>query len=133
MRVQGLRALLLKQGEGGRGEGEGALFRAESVVKAKSHRNRVVNDALIWCRELPEGCQIRPRIHHPSDDWKALPVHSAVNGYLFRIREGLGTERRGMGSVFHQLFPRYNGSLSFIAPTDIASSRKVNRNSCRII
>ena len=43
-------------------------------------------------------------------------VNPAVNGYLFRIREGLGSERRGMGSVFHQLCPRYSGTLTLTAP-----------------
>ena len=44
-------------------------------------------------------------------DWKTLSVHPAVNGYLFRIREGQGSERRGMGFAFHLLCPRYNGTL----------------------
>ena len=43
----------------------------------------------------------------------------AVNGYLFRIWEGLGSERRGMGSAFHQLCPRYSGTLSLTVPTAI--------------
>ena len=43
----------------------------------------------------------------------------AVNGYLFRIREGKGSEMRGMGSAFHQLCPRYSGTLLPTAPTAI--------------
>ena len=46
-------------------------------------------------------------------------VNPALNGYLFQIREGLGTERRGMGSGFHQLCPRYSGTLTPTAPTAI--------------
>ena len=41
---------------------------------------------------------------------KTLSVNPAVNGYLFRIREG--SERKGMGSAFHRLCPRYNGALT---------------------
>ena len=37
----------------------------------------------------------------PCDDLKTLSVNPAVNGYLFRIREGYGSERRGMGSAFN--------------------------------
>ena len=55
----------------------------------------------------------------PGNDWKTLNANPAVNGYLFRIREGLGSERRGMGSAFHQLCPRYIGTLTPIAPTAI--------------
>ena len=44
---------------------------------------------------------------------------SAVNGYLLQIREGQGSERRGMGSAFHQLCPRYSGTLTPTAPTAI--------------
>ena len=40
-------------------------------------------------------------------------------GTFFRIREGLGSERRGMGSAFHQLCPRYSGTLTPTAPTAI--------------
>ena len=46
-------------------------------------------------------------------------VNLAVNEYLFRIREGSGSERRGMGSTFHQLCPRYSGALTPTAPTVI--------------
>ena len=55
----------------------------------------------------------------PSDDWKTLSVNPAVNGYLFRIRDGYGSERRGMGSAFHQLSPRYSGTLTPTAPAAI--------------
>ena len=36
-----------------------------------------------------------------SDNWKTLHVNPAVNGYLFRIREKLGSGRRWMGSATH--------------------------------
>ena len=48
-----------------------------------------------------------------------LSVNPAVNGYLLRIREGEGTERRGMGYAFHQLCQRYNRTLTSTAPTVI--------------
>ena len=46
-------------------------------------------------------------------------VNPAENGYLFRIREGYGSKRRGIGSAFHQLCPRYSGTLIPIVPTAI--------------
>ena len=39
-------------------------------------------------------------------------VNPAVNGYLFQIREGQGSESRGMDSAFYQLCPRYSGTLT---------------------
>ena len=48
-----------------------------------------------------------------------LSVNPAVNGYLFRIRKGKGSERRGMGSAFHQLCPRYSGTLTPTVPMAI--------------
>ena len=36
-----------------------------------------------------------------------------INSFiLFRIREEQGSDRRGMGSAFHQLCQRYNGTLT---------------------
>ena len=55
----------------------------------------------------------------PCGDWKTLFVNPAENGNLFRIREGQGSERRGMSSAFHQLCPRYSGTLTPTAPTAI--------------
>ena len=51
--------------------------------------------------------------------WKTLTVDQAVNEYLFRIREGKGSEMRGMGFSFDQLCPRYSVSLTFTASTAI--------------
>ena len=48
------------------------------------------------------------RLCQPSSKW--VP---------FRIREGLGSERRGMGSAFDQLCPRYSGTLTPTAPKAI--------------
>ena len=53
----------------------------------------------------------------PWNNWKILSVSPAVNGYIFRIREGKGSERRGMGSTFHQLCPIYSRTLTPTAPT----------------
>ena len=36
------------------------------------------------CIKSPEGLEIAPRFHHPSDNWKTLSVNPAVNGYLFK-------------------------------------------------
>ena len=52
------------------------------------------------------------RLEDSSDDCKTLSVNPAVNRYLVRIRKGWGSERRGMGSVIHLLFPRYSGPLT---------------------
>ena len=45
----------------------------------------------------------------------SLSVNPAVNGYLFQIRESQGSKRRGMGSAFHHLCPRYSGTLTSTA------------------
>ena len=76
-------------------------------------RGRVVRAARLWCRKSPY------RVSSRLGDWKTLSVNPAENGYLFRIREGQGSERRGMGSAFHQLCPRYSGTLIPTAPTAI--------------
>ena len=77
-------------------------------------RGRVVRAAGLWCRKSPY------RVSSRLGDWKTLSVNPAENGYLFRIREGQGSERRGMGSAFHQLCPRYSGTLTPTAPTAIS-------------
>ena len=48
-----------------------------------------------------------------------LSVNPAVNGYLFQIREGQGSERRGLSSAFRQLCPKYSGTLTPTASTAI--------------
>ena len=77
-----------------------------------------------WFERLDYGAESRrkvvsSRLASPCDDWKTLYVPSAVNGYLFRIRESKGSGRRGMDSAFHQLCPRYSGTLNPTAPTAI--------------
>ena len=52
-------------------------------------------DARLWGRRSPEGRVIAVVFRHSSDDWKTL------SWYLFRIREGCGSERRDMGSAFN--------------------------------
>ena len=46
-----------------------------------------------WSEQLGYGAESRRkvvslRLGFPCDDWKTLCVNPAVNGYLFRIREG---------------------------------------------
>ena len=60
----------------------------------------------------------------PSDNWKILSVHPAENGYLFQIWEGKSSNRRGIGSAFHQLCPKYSESLTPTAPMAICFSLK---------
>ena len=62
---------------------------------------------------------VSSRLGLAMQDWKNLSVNPAVNEYLFLIREGYGSERRGMGSTFHQLCLRYSGTLTPTAPTAI--------------
>ena len=50
-----------------------------------------------------------PRASRPLE---TLSINLVVNRYLFRIREGLCRERRGMCSAFHTLWPRYSWPLS---------------------
>ena len=70
-------------------------------------RSRVVIDARLWSRKPPKdreietGFRIRQlenSLCRPSSKWDP-----------FQIREGLGSERRGMNSAFHLLCPGYNG------------------------
>ena len=77
-----------------------------------------------WLEQLGYGAESRRKAWvrgsaSPCGDWKTLSVNPAVNGYLFRIREGYGSERKGTGSAFHQLCPRYSGTLTPTAPTAI--------------
>ena len=46
-----------------------------------------------------------------------LSLSTAVNGYPFWLREGYDSKRRGMGSAFHILTPRYCGPLTTTALT----------------
>ena len=53
-----------------------------------------------WLEQLGYGAESR-RVAlvrgsaSPCGDWKSLSVNPAVNGYLFRIREGEGSKTRG--------------------------------------
>ena len=71
------------------------------------------------CRKAPvQGWAL------PCKDWKTLSVNPAVNGYLFRIRERKGSEKRGMGSAFHQLCLRYTGESNPPLPLRLLSYGK---------
>ena len=41
-----------------------------------------------------------PGFRHPSDDCTTLSVNPALKGYLFRIREGVSSERRNESDGF---------------------------------
>lgn len=61
-----------------------------------------------WLERLrygPDGRGIESRVKS-ADDYETLYVNPPVNGQLFRIREELGHERRGLVSVFHILCTR---------------------------
>ena len=75
-------------------------------------RGRVVRAARLWCRKSPY--RVKSRLGSAMRRLENS-VNQAENGYLFRIREGQGSERRGMGSAFHQLCWRYSGTLTPIA------------------
>ena len=51
----------------------------------------------------------------PSSDFET--VNPAVNGYLFRTKEGDCCETRGMGFAFRMQCPRYSGPLAPTAQT----------------
>ena len=71
-----------------------------------------------WLEQLDYGAERRSKIvlRHLTTGYSVNP---AVDGYLFRIREGLDSEKNGMGSALHQLCPRYNGNLTPTVPTAI--------------
>ena len=55
-------------------------------------------------------CEFEVGLRHATTG--KFSVNPAVNGYLFRVNEGQGNESRGMVSTFHQLCPRYSGTLT---------------------
>ena len=76
-----------------------------------------------WLERLGYGAEtcgkvVSSRLGSPCDDWKTLSVHQAENWLpFFRIREGQGSERRGIGSAVHQPCPRYSETLTSNVPT----------------
>ena len=81
-----------------------------ALVDAKRCCIRAVRGAHSWFRKIAPGfCQ-------PTTGKLSLPVNQAVNGYLFQIREGEGSKRRGIGFAFHQLCPGYSGPHIPTAP-----------------
>ena len=61
-------------------------------------------------RELEAG------LYHATTGKLCEPISKRV---FFELGKDKGSERRGMGSAFHQLCPRYNGTLTATAPTAI--------------
>ena len=77
----------------------------------------MVRAARLWCGKSPYrvssrlGCAMRRlenSLCQPSRKW--VP---------FSNKGRISSERRGMGSAFHQLCPRYSGTLAPTAPTAI--------------
>ena len=55
-------------------------------VGEERRRGRVVRAARLRCRKSPNGCEFEARLRHATNG--KLSVNTAVNGYLFRVREG---------------------------------------------
>ena len=73
--------------------------------------------ARLWCRKSPQRVSSRLGFAMRRLENSVIPT---VSGYLFRTREAKGEGwARGMGSAFHQLCPRYSGTLTPTAPTTI--------------
>ena len=66
----------------------------------------MVTKAHLWNRRSQVRIQDRP-----AGDCKTLSVNQTVTGFLFQIREGIGSERRGVTSAFHMMCPGYSGPL----------------------
>ena len=70
--------------------GQHTLFKMGTSRKKKESDlrgacSRVVRAAWLWCRKSPEGHVSEAGLCHPTT---GNSVNPAVNGYLFRIREG---------------------------------------------
>ena len=79
----------------------------------EGRRGRVVRAVRLWRRKSPYRVSSRLGfVMRRLENSLCQPR----NGYLFRIREGSGSERRGMGSTFHQLCPIYSGTHTPTAP-----------------
>ena len=87
------------------------VFIDSCCVFLDSYRSRVVRAAWLLVQKVAVRWQVRGLEN------SLCPLSS--KRYLFRIKEGLGSERRGMDSAFHLLCPRYSGTLTPSAPTAI--------------
>ena len=76
------------------------------MINYVSCHDRVFKAAGLECRRSRVRIQVMP-----AGDLKILSILSS-KWYLFRIREGYGSESWGMGSVFHILCPRNRGPLN---------------------
>ena len=90
-----------------------------SHISAYIMRGAMDRGARLWCKMSWEGREFKAGLHHPMTV-ETLSVNQAVNGYLFRFREGKGNKRSGIGSAFHQLCPRYSKTLT---PTTLTAIR----------
>ena len=55
-------------------------------VGGERRRGRVFRAARLRCRKSPSGCEFEAGLRHATTG--KLSVNIAVNGYMFRIREG---------------------------------------------
>ena len=69
----------------------------------------------VIAQKVAVRCELEAGFRHATTG----KLNPAINGYLFRIREGEGSYRKGMGSASHQLNLRYNGALTPTVPTAI--------------
>ena len=56
------------------------------------------------------------RLRHAATGKLSLSTQQKKMGIFFELGKDEGSERRGMGSAFHQLCPRYSGTLTPTAP-----------------
>ena len=78
------------------------------IYKFHLRRSRVVRAARR--QKVAVRCEFEAGLRHATTG--KLSVNPAVKLDTFRIREGYGSEKRGMDSAFHQLCPGYCGTLT---------------------
>ena len=62
--------------------------------------------------------EFEARLRHAATGKLSLSTQQKM-GTFFELGKDKGSERRGMGSAFHQLCPRYSRTLTPTAPTAI--------------
>ena len=62
--------------------------------------------------------EFEARLRHAATGKLSLSTQQKM-GTFFELGKDKVSERRGMGSAFHQLCPRYSGTLTPTAPTAI--------------
>ena len=74
------------------------------MISYVSCRDRVLKASRLVCRRSRVRIQVES-----AGDLKILSILSS-KWYIFRIREGYGSESWGMGSVFHMLYQKQRSS-----------------------